>query len=173
MSTTAYPMNDPMTGAPKRPTLLTVICILSFLFGAYSLYSDIRLGFTDAAQQDLEEAQAQIQESMDQMGDAASSPMVAQMMESAMAMAEKSVEQAKPMAYTGLVLTIIGLIGVWLMWNLRKNGFWLYLISSIGSLITPVVFLGGGMMTILSVGLIGLVSILFIILYAVNLKHMH
>jgi hypothetical protein len=35
------------------------------------------------------------------------------------------------------------------------------------------VFLGGGLLTALGVGFMGLISVVFIILYAVNLKHMH
>ncbi len=174
-TSTNYPthMNDMTMDAPKRPTLLTVICILSFIFGAFSLWSDVKNGFTDAPAEELAEAKAKIEESMEQMGDAGSSPMVQEMMESTMAMAEKSVEHAKPMAYAGLVLTIIGLLGVWMMWNLKKNGFWLYLVSTIGSLVVPMIYLGGGLMTILGLGFVALFYVLFIILYAVNLKHMH
>jgi len=162
---------DTTTG--QRPTLLTVICILSFIAGAFGLWSGFQNAFTDAPQRELEEAKAQIQESMDQMGDAAASnPMVSRMMEDGLAMAKTAAEKAKPIGYTNLALTLLGLLGVWQMWNLKKNGFWLYLIASIGGLIAPLVFLGTSMVAIMSVGLIGLISIVFIILYAVNLKHM-
>ena len=59
-----------------------------------------------------------------------------------------------------------------MMWNLRKMGFWLYVLASVASLIMPIVFLGGGLMTFLSVGFMGVIAIIFIVLYAVNLKHM-
>ena len=59
------------------------------------------------------------------------------------------------------------------MWNLKKSGFWMYRLASVASLLVPVFFLGGGMMTLLSVGIGGFITIVFVILYAVNLKHMH
>ena len=106
------------------------------------------------------------------MGDQASG-MVADMLDSAEKMAEKSAAAAKPMGYTTIVLALLSLFGVWQMWNLRKSGFWAYLLASIAGLIMPIIFLGGGLMTILGVGVVGLFSVLFIILYGVNLKHMH
>ena len=167
-------MNDmnPAAAAPQRPTLLTVICILSFIMGLFSLWSGYRNAFTDAPQEALLEAKAQMEESMAQLGDQGT-PMVQEMLESAITLAEKSVEKAKPMGYAEIVVALLSLFGVWSMWNLRKMGFWVYLLASIAGLAMPVVFLGGGLMTMLSVGIGGFISIVFIILYAVNLKHMH
>jgi len=164
-------MSDMNTGAPTRPTLLTVICILSFIFGAWGLWSGIQNAFTDAPQREFEEAKVAMDEAMAQVGDQGNE-MVTQMMESAMVMAEKSVEQAVPMGYTTIVLALLSLAGVWLMWNLKKTGFWLYLVSAVGGLVSPMIFLGGGLLTMLGVGFMGLFSVVFIILYAVNLKHM-
>jgi hypothetical protein len=164
-------MSDMNTGAPTRPTLLTVICILSFIFGAWSLWGGIQNAFTDAPQREFEEAKVAMDEAMAQVGDQGNE-MVTQMMESAMVMAEKSVEEAVPMGYTTIALSILSLIGVWLMWNLKKTGFWLYLVSAVGGLVSPMIFLGGGLLTMLGVGVMGLISVVFIILYAVNLKHM-
>lgn len=163
-------MNDMTMDAPKRPTLLTVICILSFLGGAYGLWEGYKSAFTDAPQRELEEAKVKIQESMDQMG--ADNPM-AGMMDEMMAVAEKSVENAKTLGYSNLAFSLISLAGVWLMWNLKKNGFWLYLIASVGGLVVMFSVLGGGGIFANTSLIVGAVfSILFIILYGVNLKHM-
>jgi len=165
-------MSDMNTGAPTRPTLLTVICILSFIFGAWGLWGGIQNAFTDAPQREYEEAKVAMDEAMAQVGDQGNE-MVTKMMDSAMVLAEKSVEEAVPMGYTTIVLSLLSLVGVWLMWNLKRNGFWLYVVSAVGGLVAPMIFLGGGLLTMLGVGFIGFFSVLFIILYAVNLKHMH
>ena len=159
------------TAMPARPTLLTVICILSFLAGAFGLWSGISNAFTDAPQTELQEARTQMEEAMAQVGDG--NEMVTKMMESGMVMAEKAAENAKPIGYANIVLSLLSLLGVWQMWNLKKSGFWMYVAASVAGLIVPMVFLGGGMLTLMSVGFGGLISIVFIILYAVNLKHMH
>ena len=159
------------TAMPARPTLLTVICILSFLAGAFGLWSGISNAFTDAPQTELQEARTQMEEAMAQVGDG--NEMVTKMMESGMVMAEKAAENAKPIGYANIILSLLSLLGVWQMWNLKKSGFWMYVAASVAGLIVPMVFLGGGMLTLMSVGFGGLISIVFIILYAVNLKHMH
>lgn len=155
----------------ERPTLLTILCILSFLFGAYGLYSGFSTAFTDQPKKDLEESRIELEKQMaDVQGPGAE--MAQKMMDQALAMAEKQVENATPIGISGLLLSVISLLGVWMMWNLKKTGFWLYVLASVASLIVPIVFLGGGLMTFLGVGFMGVIALIFIILYAVNLKHM-
>jgi hypothetical protein len=164
-------MTDYNPVAPKRPTLLTVLCILSFIAGAWGLIDGARTAFTNKPQEDYAEAKVKMEEAMDQLGDDASG-MVKNMMDSAMEMTEKAVEHAKPIGYAGIVLSALSLLGVWMMWNLKRTGFWLYLLAAVGALVVPIYFLGGSMTAILSVGFMGLITLIFIVLYATNLKHM-
>ena len=163
-------MNEMNTGAAKRPTLLTVLCILSFLGGAWGLWEGYKNAFTDAPLRELEQAKAQLEESMEQLG--GDNPM-AKMMEDAIALAERSVENAKTLGYSNLAFSLISLLGVWMMWNLKKTGFWLYLLASVGGLVVMFSVLGGGglfanITSILAVA----ITAIFVILYGVNLKHM-
>ena len=154
----------------QRPTFLTVLCILSFIGGTWGVIDGYRTGFTDKAQQDLEKARTAIEEAMDTMGDGGG--FARRMMEEGMAMAELGAENAGPLGGSGLVLSLLGLAGVWMMWNLKRIGFWVYTVASLGGLIAPLAILGSSMLVIMSLGLGGLFTLLFIILYAVNLKHM-
>jgi hypothetical protein len=167
-------MTTPYAEAPAtRPTLLTIICILSFLFGIWGVWGGVQSAFTDKPQRDLETTKAELEKTLaspEVQGPGAE--MVAKMGEQAIAMGEKSVENAKPIGYSSIVLSIVSLLGVWWMWNLQKKGFWLYTLATVVGLITPFIFLGGGMMTLLGVGFLAVISIIFVILYAVNLKHM-
>lgn len=165
-------MDTIQPGAQQRPTLLTVICILSFIAGAYGLWSGYSNAFTNAPQEAVEEARAKLAEAQEQMGDAPM-PMVQEMLDSAMAIAEKAAEHAREMGYAEIFLALVSLFGVWNMWNLKKVGFWLYLLATACGLLMPLFFLGGGLMAIIGLGFSGLISVVFIILYAVNLKHMH
>ena len=72
--------------------------------------------------------------------------MAGRMMDSAMEMTERAAENAKPMGIAGVVLALISLFGVWQMWNLKKSGFWLYVLAAIGGLAVPIVYIGGSMM---------------------------
>lgn len=164
-------MNTATMGAPAtRPTLLTVICILSFIMGAWGVISGVRNLTTDQTAV-VAEARAHMEEARAQLGDKASG-MAGRMMDSAMEITEKAAENAKPIGISGIVLSLLSLFGVWQMWNLKKSGFWLYLLASVVGLALPVYFLGGSMVAIASVGVVGFFSLVFIILYAVNLKYM-
>lgn len=168
-------MNDtqfPPHSAPvKRPTLLTVICVIAFIMGAWGVYSGIRTITQDPAEI-MAKAQADLEQARADLGENAEG-MAGQFLDSAMEITEKGLANAMPIGVAGIVLSLLGLLGVWYMWNLRKSGFWLYLLSTIGGLIVPLVYLGGSILALLSVGFGGFVSLVFIILFAVNLKHMH
>ncbi|MFA6923168.1 MAG: hypothetical protein WC223_02845 [Bacteroidales bacterium] len=80
-------------------------------------------------------------------------------------------------AITSIVLCFFTIIGTIKMWNLRKMGFYLYLISKIAFILTPFIFLVPQILEFNSVlrGLIPYFALtfLFVILYCLNLKYMH
>jgi hypothetical protein len=167
-------MTDYNTNAPAtttRPTLLTVLCILSFIGGAWGIISGIQ-SLTSNSAAEMAEMQAQMDEARSQMGDEASG-MVGGMMDGAMEIAQKAAENAVPIGITTIVLALVSILGVWQMWNLKKSGFYLYTVAALLGLAVPLFFMGFSMMALMSVGIAGIFSILFIILYAMNLKYMH
>lgn len=164
-------MHTDHTAPAQRPTFLTVLCILSFIGGLWGVVEGFRTGFTDKAQQDLEQARVEIEEAMGAM-QGQESEFAQRIMEQGMIMAEQAAAQAKSLGIVGLVTSLISLLGVWMMWNLRKTGFWVYTLAALVGLIAPLYFLGFSTMAFIALGFGGLVSIVFIILYAVNLKHM-
>jgi hypothetical protein len=166
MSETNYP-----NAIPQRPTFLTVVCIIGFLFGAWMLVSSVRTAFTDKPQADLERTLVEMEEARDEMG--SDVPQFAlDMLDGAVLMAEKTVEQARPIGITGLALALLSIFGIWQMWNLRKAGFWLYLVTSLLGLVSTFFFLGSGLVVVFAVAFMAFLSLILIILYAVNLKHM-
>ena len=164
-------MNETVPPAPRtRPTLLTVLCVLSFIGGGWAIISGIMTVLNPMG--DVEKVQAQFEQAMEGMDELGSDNPMAGLMEGAMEAALKAAENAVPMSIANMVLAAIGLLGVWMMWNLRKTGFYLYTLASILALGVPFYFLGGGLLAMMSVGVGGFISLVFIILYGINLKHM-
>ena len=65
------------------------------------------------------------------------------------------------------------LAGAFLMWQLKKNGYYLYIAGTLIGIISPFVIYGSSnMMSIISSVMVGFVGIVFMILYGVNLKDM-
>lgn len=66
---------------------------------------------------------------------------------------------------------IVCLIGVFMMWKLKKTGFYIYTLAQVVTVAAPFIFVGGlagGLMATLG----AIFPVIFIILYALNLKHM-
>ncbi len=147
----------------KRPTFLTVLCILTFVGVAISLIGGIMNYFAYSA----------LAATGDMFGGMKTD--AGQDMNNAMnSMASALGMDYGKMAMVAMIQALLNipiLIGAIMMWKQKKMGFWVYAIFEIIQPILPLVMglglLGGVMAT---VGLI--FSILFIILYGVNLKHM-
>lgn len=76
------------------------------------------------------------------------------------------------LAGINFVSILIGFFAVFLMWKLKKTGFYLYLAYSIIPLVVSSMIMDGMFLSIV-LFFTGLFSLLFIILYAVQLKRMH
>lgn len=148
----------------KLPQFLKVLCILTFvatglglLGGLYNLVK---------APHALEEFE-RVQEMTGNM-EGMSGGFMGSMMDSA----RMSAENALPLALATIGANLFCLFGALMMWKQRKVGFYAYVVGQILGISIPVIFIGfsgmfGGLM------LLGAIfPIAFIIMYAINLKHM-
>jgi hypothetical protein len=130
----------------KRPELLTLLCILTFIGSGLAAFSNlfIFLSFDDV-QNIISEYDFNFPEF------------------------EMVLSGGKKFFITGFVLYTISLLGAIQMWKLRKIGFHLYTGSQVFILLLPVVSINYYQFPVL--GLI--VTVAFIIAYASNLKYMY
>ncbi|HTF06254.1 MAG TPA: hypothetical protein VK826_19620 [Bacteroidia bacterium] len=151
-------------GAPAtRPTLLTVLCILSFIgSGIAIVFYIIALLGAMALQAVVSVADSSMEAYADSVGGEA----VANA-EAAGDVASAGMGLVWAYVLIGILATIVALVGVIRMWKLKKSGFYLYTGATVVSMIMTVVYSGTES---LAMGLIA--PILFIVLYGLNLKHM-
>lgn len=152
---------QPVNETPKRPQFITVLCVLTFIGCALAFFGAIWGYFSIKASSAL----------LENMGNAEGDTYG--MMSGVQDAMIKAVENAIPNLIIGIVCSLLCLYGALQMWKLKKIGFFIYAVGEI----TPAIagfLLGGG-------GLIGgagaimglLLAIVWIVLYAVNLKHMN
>jgi len=155
----------------KRPTFITVLCILSLIgSGGFGLLQPLYQFVT--FEKSYPEKIAQIETGLEQMEDAGmDSGFLYDTAVNGLVVLEKTKENLVPMTAAHVVFALLSLLGVFLMFKLKKNGFYLYSLVNLFWMLVPIYFIGMevGMMVL---GFGGFVTILFIILYAVNLKHM-
>ncbi|WP_234736053.1 hypothetical protein [Tellurirhabdus bombi] len=151
----------------QRPTFLTVLCVLTFLscawgiFNAISSYSGADLA-ASVTQESLEQAQDNMQ---GQEGSQFIEKMLGSVSES------MSPERIRQSSIATIVVNLLALAGALLMWNLRKVGFYIYVASVLVAVVSPVIIFGGLIGGIAGVST-AFFSIIFLVLYALNLKHM-
>lgn len=165
--------NDVLNEAPKRSEFLKVLCILSFVMCAVSFISGIwgiYQSTPEAMQKNIEQIRTINPEMADQMEN--------QMID----MQNNPFSKITP--YLGLVYTLLSFLGVMLMWNLTKKGFYIYAIAEILPY-TSFIFMGknslsmmgppGASSSTIAMGVLILmivIDVIFVALYARNLKEM-
>jgi hypothetical protein len=129
--------------SPERPAILSVLCILSFAFGAFKI-----ILFFSAAILFIHNT-------------ALNSGLTG------MLNALLSIKSTFD-AIVWIVLTLVLVHGSWLMWHLRKIGFYIYFFAAIFAYLLPAIHGGAEMMTIERL----FFSSIFVFFYGLHLKFM-
>jgi hypothetical protein len=155
----------------SRPTFLTVICIISFVGLGLSvlnnfmslMMSTVGSWIYSTVQESLEMAYSQA---------TSSNPNAAAFLQSIFDGILKMIE-VLPL-FSGLILlfTSIALSGVVFMWNLKKLGFYIYLVAKIVMIFLPIALIGYNFISVF-ISLFSFIgTALFVTLYGLNLKAM-
>lgn len=160
--------------APERPQFLKVLCILTWVACGLMFLSSLSGLFM---QPSLEEQQNQI-EKMREL-----SPEAADKMEAALS--SQSGSERTMNAVLNLVSVLLSAYGAVMMWKLKKAGFYVYILGEVlpylgfalggAAAMSAVAGMAGGMGSAILGGAIAFMVILdvvFIVLYALNLKYM-
>jgi hypothetical protein len=164
---------QPSEVAPLRPTLLTVLCILTFIGSGWGIFKNLNnyrhAGLSsEVVSSALDSAQSQIRK------DAAGNPgadVVIKMLSGAREMADPF--KIRKNALLDLLASLLTLGGGLLMFQMRKPGFWVYVLGTALSVMAPLLVFGVDNIVGIVMGSgTALVGVIFCVLYASNLKLM-
>lgn len=148
----------------KRPVFILVLAILSWLWVAIGVLGGIinSLSSLEKQEEAIDTAIA-IYEDADEMP----------MRDDLIAFMVASKENIKLNNLGQLIILLIEGIAVYMMFMLKKSGFWLYTLAQVAFLgMLIYIFPYPNFVTTLTVMLYAIIILIFEILYAVNLKHM-
>lgn len=161
--------NAPAAG--KRPTFLTVLCILTWVGCAFSLVTNLlamlAMGAVSAVKDGMVDAANNISDSLGGVSVSTDPSVVA-----ANASADSAIAAGSTVFLIGIIGAVLALIGSVMMWKLKKMGFYVYVVAELAPVIAMAVLLGG---TAFSGGMAMASMILpvgFVVMYGLNLKHM-
>ena len=158
-------MENPFSAErPVRPTFLTVLCILTFIGSGWGLINNLfQLAiFTP------ERLVAQIQQITTMAGAEAQPSWVSSLMTSSLEVLQTTIMHGKAIYSLAALCSVVSLIGAFMMYKLKRNGFYLYVIAQIGQLFILPVYSGWNSVVLISMALSGFWALVFIILYAFN-----
>ena len=171
-------MEQTTTEGPKRPGFLKVLCILSFIGTGLGLVMGIMSWWTYNAAAKLMEGMGNLGGAMgDAMseagaeGGAEAGAAMNNAMSEGMAMMGMDPHKQAMSALIVALLNIVVFAGAFMMWKLKKTGFYIYTLGQVASIAVPFIIVGGLMGG--AMAMVGSIfAIAFIIMYGVNLKHM-
>lgn len=158
-------MDSTYKAPAQRPTLLTVVCILSFIWCGVAVIGG-GLGYLGMKMM----TSGALEEMVEQSGDANA---IGQVEKAQAELAAKGVDAAQlaNIMLAGIGLTIVVLVGVIMMWKLKRTGFFIYTGAQLLGVVLPVL-MGSRLETSISGMMMTGLTILFIVLFGLNLKHM-
>lgn len=165
-----------MTETNIRPTFLTVLCILTFIGSGWGIVDSLIDYFNaDLAGDTIELVEEQMDEALEEIEDDENmTDKQKEFVEGFMGGITDSLtpENIRKSSLVSFISNLLTLLGAILMWQLRKNGYWLYLLGVLVMVIGMAVIFNG-IIGIAAAGATGFFGVVFIVLYGVNLKHMH
>jgi len=155
---------DTQSMKERRGSFLLVLVILSWVttgFGLFGTLSTYLMGESAYASQ------------IDLLNEGTGISFLDNVMSEATLQLELILESFQAYHISNVIMFLLGTFSVYLMFKLKKNGFYLYILYCVLGLFIQNYFLGevntNGMTMITN----GLISVIFIIMYAVNLKRMN
>ena len=130
---------------PKRPQLLTILCILTFIGSGMGVFGFFMVAVN---YENTMEIMRNVYANMPEAGFLLNTP--------------------RDFFLISFILSASSVLGAILMWNLRKTGFHLYTSSQLINLVLPFIYFGGETNPMLNI----IFTALFVYLYARNLQFM-
>lgn len=158
----------------RRPTFLTVLCILTFIGSGFGLMSGVSNSMNaEQAVSDISSLQDAIDDARVQFEDAESEKAIQLLDEFSESVNDSyTVENIRVNGLGNTGASLVTLLGALMMWRLRRIGFHLYVAGSILATVVPWYAYGSGMIGMMNTLFTGGVGLFFVILYAFNLKHL-
>jgi Na+-transporting methylmalonyl-CoA/oxaloacetate decarboxylase gamma subunit len=159
-----------MSEIANRPTFLTVLCFLTFMSSVSGLWTQSERLWNPGIMADkTRETFEAVRENLDNQNTTADTQTMDKMFESVIG--QTTAKTITTGAIIMLIFESFSLYAAYLMWNLQKKGFYLYMAGIGVAFLAPLFLIGGWLGVITSIAGIFL-SIFMLILYAFNLKHM-
>ena len=157
------------TAIKQRPTTLKVLLVLSLISLSFQLFVQVTNAFNGPmTAEELREEKLEMMSGLTEETAALMEGTVSEMMQ----LVDIGNDNFYLISTVSLLSIVIGLAAIWLMFQMRKIGFHLYIIYSLIPIADTPYFFGGMQITTALIVLYFVVGGVFTLLYGLQLKHM-
>lgn len=156
----------------QRPAFLSVLCILTFIGSGWAVMSNLFSVFMSGVSNNGNFRMEQYSSMVNELEGEGISSYWSDFLNSSVEMAQMTMLHAREIAVMQLVLGLISLLGAILMFRLRRVGFYLYTTAQILLLFILPYFAGFSLVVMISFIVSAFFALLFIGMYAANVKYM-
>ena len=149
-----------------RPALLTVLCVLTFIGSGIGLFSNI-MGMFMAPFLDMIEPHI-FEDALREIQNTPHEAFMKELLDIVM----RAFDNAFSISLYKSILFSTSLTGAILMFRMKKVGFYIYCLAQLALMFASPIFIGWNIISSISIFTSGFFVILFIALYAVNVKHL-
>lgn len=161
----------------KRPSFLTWLCILTFIGSGWAIANSIWSYFMANRTHEVFENTVAVKHdsNLTTKTDTAAFKKSSGIPERFKQSISKMVDPGnmRRAAIGGLIASIFTLIGAILMWNLIRSGFYFYIFGVLFGIVVPFYIFKNDFLAIGAASFANFFGLIFIALYALNLKSMH
>lgn len=155
----------------QRPGFLIVLCVLTFIGSGWGVMSNLfSMLMAGAMSPDIQFDQ--YTEMAGQLENQGFSSFLSGFINSSVEYLMAESVHAREITLVSFVLEFISLTGAILMFQLRRLGFYLYAAAQVLLLFVAPYFVGFQLVSLIVLFFSGILSLLFIVLYGLNLKYM-
>ncbi|MFZ9028906.1 MAG: hypothetical protein ACO2Z9_07805 [Crocinitomicaceae bacterium] len=155
---------------PSRPSLLTTVCILTFVYTGLSfLFSIIKFFSGPFSDEEMLEQRVRLTKSITQLKELDMDYFV-QVLQQTISMGEEINANFYGALVISIIVLLVGFFGAFMMWNGKKIGFHLYIIYSLIAVAQLYLFVSPGNISTLTVVPELLLGGAFVFMYSRNLS---
>lgn len=155
------------TNPKQRPGLLTALCILTFIGSGFGVLNNLFGMIMSPIKNFLDP------EFFENVLDNVHDEYARKFVEQALEIGQKAIEHIFEISLAQFVLYVASLTGAILMFQLKKTGFYIYSTAQVLLLFVAPAFIGFNLFVNIGMMFGSVFTILFIALYAINLKKMN
>ena len=162
-------IDDKLTMKERRGKTLPVLAVLSFIWIAYNVVTiSAQLVKGPLSDEEIDQQKYELLQTYDED----SPSMVKEIMEESMETLDILKENFWALASSNIIIYALGFIAVFMMLKLKKAGFYMYILYCVAPIAITMMYFSGFKIMMVGVAIQGFFSILFLILYGVQLKRM-